>query len=1028
MAFDASSYVERSADRELYEALSSAEYAYVLNARQMGKSSLAVRTIEHLKADGISTVFIDLTRIGSATVSPEQWYAGLLMDLARGLVLRQAATKFFASAAQTGPSHRFFTFIQEVVLAETRGSIVVLIDEIDATRSLSFAADEFFAGIRELYNGRASNPELKRLSFCLMGAALPGDLMQDTRLTPFNVGKRIELKDFTLQEASVLAAGLPGDGTKTLERVMHWTSGHPFLTQTICSEIARTAAPVDEAVQRLYLDKRMRETDSNLADVGNRILGRGDPNATDESRSSTLTLLGSMRGKGIEDDEANPAVARLKMSGVARLKDGRLFLRNRIYETVFDRAWVTENMPGQELRRQRTAFWLGVARTAIVSAIVCALVGTLALVNRNLALRNADLAQRATETARAAEYREYVADLKAMRAELQDRNYSGVFKLLEQTRNSPYRNIEWDYWNHLVHSATLEVPLGIGKGSLNFALDGKSLAIVDPSDNSAKVYSYPDLGHLLFQTGAMPLTSVFGELGSRWVRLDTIDKELRVADGQSGKSIAVLKVPAHIADVAILPGRSEIAVFEGNDPPYRDSSSLSIWSWAPFRLVHRYRVGSGRIRNAVTSREGKVGVFLLDTPGGGSVYSVVDLERGKETWSFAPPRNEYPGIFRISSDGRFLATGTTRGRFIVRDLQRRTIVFDAQPFKSFVSGMRFSDDGRRLFVFGDQTGQVYDLVARRLLGEGYGWDGDIAGDGQSFAMVGYGLRCYRFESRAPSFRQLPFICGVLGVDSRGRLELVTVTPTTGYLLDPNTLKVVVGPFRAGYFSDLNWRCISEADGVSVVSTETGRRVCLLSGLKTPPDVLSANAQGTRFFASDLGGGYVAAFDSNGRKLWLRKVKGETPFFSQSSPDGSTCIAQISGLQAVVLDGKTGQELRRLDEPGEGFFSVAFARSGRQFAWASGPDLMIENTDLKGPVVRASGHASVIESVEFSPDDKRILTSSVDGTIRLWDAQTGEELLRLGSGQGAYASACFNKDGTAIYATDDRAVLSVFRLK
>src|SRR5207245_8325495 len=55
--------------------------------------------------------------------------------------------------------------------------------------------------------------------------------------------------------------------------------------------------------------------------------------------------------------------------------DGRLRVRNRIYETVFDRSWVRANMPGAELRRQLAAYRLGLLRAAGVMTVV---VGSLA--------------------------------------------------------------------------------------------------------------------------------------------------------------------------------------------------------------------------------------------------------------------------------------------------------------------------------------------------------------------------------------------------------------------------------------------------------------------------------------------------------------------------------------------------------------------------------------------------------------------------------------------------------------------------
>jgi len=379
---DAPSYVERDADGRILASLKQGDFCYVLTARQMGKSSLMVRTASRLKSERFHVAVLDLTALGQ-NLTIDQWYFGLLGRIGEQFDLEGELEEVWLRYSQLGPLQRWMRAVVEVLLSTCAGSIVIFIDEIDAVRSLAFSTDEFFAGIRELYNRRAQEPELRRLSFCLLGVATPSDLIRDTRTTPFNIGHRIELSDFNESEAAPLALGVSrngNDGSALLRRVLYWTGGHPYLTQRLCCAVAQdetalSVSAVDRICRDLFLTVRAREHDDNLHFVRERLL------RSEVDTPSLLTLYAKIRrGKKVRNDETDRLIGVLRLAGITRSEKGFLRLRNRIYESVFDPDWILCNMPGSELRRQRAAYKRGL-RVAGLAAIPLVLGATAMVVN-----------------------------------------------------------------------------------------------------------------------------------------------------------------------------------------------------------------------------------------------------------------------------------------------------------------------------------------------------------------------------------------------------------------------------------------------------------------------------------------------------------------------------------------------------------------------------------------------------------------------------------------------------------------------
>ena len=420
---DAPSYVERQADKDLLNGLVKGEFCYVLTSRQMGKSSLMVRTANKLREQGTTVVVLDLTAVGQ-NLAPEQWYGGLLSRLGHQLRMEDTLDDFWFRHETLGPCQRFFTAIQRIVLpallkseeeALAKGQrkprvpgvtrqgaerLVIFVDELDVVRSLAFSTDEFFAAIRECYTRRAEDPDFNQLTFCLLGVATPSDLIRNTQLTPFNIGKRIELRDFEEHEALALADALghpPQIAQRMLRRILCWTSGHPYLTQRLCQAAANhpTASGtrgVNELCREIFFSNRARERDDNLLFVRERLL-RSEVDLINllrlYRRVHRSTQIASFfrfhialrKIEPVADEETNPLVSILRLSGVTKVEKGILRVRNRIYHRVFDPAWVEANMPVAELWRRWLTIWGAIKRAGafIATAFIVLLLTSVAL-------------------------------------------------------------------------------------------------------------------------------------------------------------------------------------------------------------------------------------------------------------------------------------------------------------------------------------------------------------------------------------------------------------------------------------------------------------------------------------------------------------------------------------------------------------------------------------------------------------------------------------------------------------------------
>ncbi|HCE2475729.1 TPA: AAA-like domain-containing protein [Vibrio parahaemolyticus] len=230
-------YVERSADKQLRDIIEDMQRpGYVLVARQMGKTNLLFNAKRNLESDNRKFVYIDLSNNFSTERACYEFIIDTILDVLDDELweIRDSIEKI---GLRTSTDHIYYTKSLLKILRYLKKDLIIILDEIDALRTSEYS-DNIFAVIRSNYFARSNYQEYERLTYILSGVIEPKDLIKDRNKSPFNIGEKIYLDDFTSSEffEFIKKSKLTID-KDIIQHIYKWTSGNPRLTFDVCSDI-----------------------------------------------------------------------------------------------------------------------------------------------------------------------------------------------------------------------------------------------------------------------------------------------------------------------------------------------------------------------------------------------------------------------------------------------------------------------------------------------------------------------------------------------------------------------------------------------------------------------------------------------------------------------------------------------------------------------------------------------------------------------------------------------------------------------
>jgi hypothetical protein len=292
--------------------------------RQMGKSSLLMRTMDAALHAGKRVAFIDFQLFDRNILkNADRFYQAFCGTIAEQLDLPNSVAEFWQRSG--GNVQRCTRYMQLHILKPLGEPLLLAMDEVDRMFDADFGTD-FFSMLRSWHNNRALPMYRiwKQFDLALVTATEPYHLIADLNQSPFNVGEVIALKDFDAEQVSDLNQRHGSPLTSAQEQqLMALLQGHPYLVRRALYLLAKPQITVADLFKTASTDR------SPFRDHLSYHLFR-----IYDKQELVHSLLQIIRTHTCPDER----VARLLLAaGLVRRQDERLVPRCQLYADYFQK-------------------------------------------------------------------------------------------------------------------------------------------------------------------------------------------------------------------------------------------------------------------------------------------------------------------------------------------------------------------------------------------------------------------------------------------------------------------------------------------------------------------------------------------------------------------------------------------------------------------------------------------------------------------------------------------------------------------